>query len=251
LLFVDDTLRMWYTAVAYEAGEMRVRIGHAWSLDGRQWTRLPSPVLDLGTPGAFDDLWVAVPAVIRHGGLYEMWYSAVSAVDLAANDTIDTLRIGYATSADGINWDKYAGNPVLSTFSPPYRPAVDSAGPWAPDVVYDGTRYHMWYETKFGFSYATAPNTGVVERRATNDECRMTVRPNPCRDRIALSLTPSAADPDEALVLDVAGRQMLVCPLAPGQTVMLDCTGLPAGCYFVTLRHHVRCPVQTLVVLGD
>ena len=60
-----------------------------------------------------------------------------------------------------------------------------------------------------------------------------------------------AIDPDEALVLDVAGRQMLVCPLAPGQTVMLDCTGLPAGCYFVTLRHHVRCPVQTLVVLGD
>jgi hypothetical protein len=231
LLLVDDTLRMWYSAVAYEAGNMLVRTGYAWSSDGRVWNRHPTPVVDLGAPGSFDDLWVATPAVIRRDSLYEMWYSGTSFADLAANDTIDTVRIGFATSRDGVHWEKFAGNPVLSTFSPPYQPEVDHGGPWAPDVVFDGISYHMWYETSAGFSYARAPLVTVRESpagSATRPE--LAVWPNPCRGVLFRANSPSA-NSSPGRLLDAAGREVLA--LRPGAN---DVSGLSPGVYFVRER---------------
>jgi len=227
LLFVNDTLRMWYSAVAYEPGRLLVRIGYAWSLDGRDWTRLPTPAIDLGLPGAFDDMWAAVPAVIRRDSLYEMWYSAVSFADQAANDTIDTLRIGYATSTDGVNWSKYS-EPVFSTFSPPYRPEADSGGPWAPDVVFDGSRYRMWYETKFGFGYAVTSSTATEEPRVSGP---VLAPPDATIVRGVLFLEgdcPRTGTVPKAALLDISGRKVLV--LCPGAN---DVSRLSPGVYFI------------------
>jgi hypothetical protein len=45
-------------------------------------------------------------------------------------------KIGYATSADGLNWTKSVKNPVLTD--------VGSVG--GPQVSKVGSRYHLWYQ---------------------------------------------------------------------------------------------------------
>lgn len=176
VLYDNGVYKMWYTGVPYD---WRIRIGYATSPDGINWTKYPNnPVLNIGSPGSWDDFWVAVPAVIKRGNRFEMWYSALSEAD-AATGRYDTIRIGYATSLDGINWSKYP-NPVLTTLTPPYNPAVDSSGPWAPDVVFDGTNYRMWYETAAGFCYATAP-LSVMESNIQKPITLAKISPNPFR----------------------------------------------------------------------
>ncbi len=57
---------------------------------------------------------------------------------------IHFIGIGYATSPDGILWEKHPDNPVLD---------IGAAGEWddqrivSPAVLLDGTTYKMWYTT--------------------------------------------------------------------------------------------------------
>jgi predicted GH43/DUF377 family glycosyl hydrolase len=174
VLYDEEIYKMWYTGVPYD---WRIRIGYATSSDGVSWIKHPNnPVLDVGAPGSWDDMWVAVPAVIKRNNRFEMFYSALSEADIATG-RYDTIRIGYATSYDGVNWTKYP-EPVLTTLTPPHNPAVDSNGPWAPDVVFDGTNYRMWYETAAGFCYATAP-LSVIEFGEQRPITAVEISPNP------------------------------------------------------------------------
>lgn len=152
-----STYMMWYSGV--DTSTWKICVGLATSSDGFAWTKYSgNPVLDVGPAGSFDDMWVAVPAVIKNDGLYEMWYSGFS-----SKTGFSSLAIGYATSPDGVHWTKFSGNPLFDTRTPPYSAAVDSGGPWAPDVVFHGNEYRMWYETQAGFCLATS--TGQVDRR--------------------------------------------------------------------------------------
>jgi predicted GH43/DUF377 family glycosyl hydrolase len=148
------TYLMWYSGV--DTSSWRIGVGLATSPDGFTWTKYAgNPVLEPGPAGSYDDMWVAVPAVIRKDTLFGMWYSGFSSAT-----GYSTLTIGYATSGDGIHWTEFSGNPLFDTRTPPHVAAVDSGGPWAPDVVFDGLEYKMWYETQAGFCLATS--TGEV-----------------------------------------------------------------------------------------
>jgi parallel beta-helix repeat protein len=106
------------------------------------WTRdvaLYETIIDGSSGGTVWGDWdgggVRYPAVIQDGGIYEMWYTG--------RDLEDVWRIGYATSPDGLNWTKYAGNPVLD---------VGAEGEWdawgivSPFVLKESpTSYKMWY----------------------------------------------------------------------------------------------------------
>jgi predicted GH43/DUF377 family glycosyl hydrolase len=141
---------MWYSGV--DTSTWRIAIGLATSPDGFNWTKhAGNPVLRPGPSGSYDDMWAAVPAVIKTDRGYEMWYSGFSSTTGYTNITIN-----YATSTDGIHWTKFSGNPLFDTHSSPHSMPIDSGGPWAPDVVYDGGEYKMWYETVAGFSLATS-----------------------------------------------------------------------------------------------
>ena len=63
-----------------------------------------NPVLEKWEPGEFDAEDVSQQCVFWDGTKYQMWF--------AGNDG-SYSTIGYATSTDGILWEKYAGNPVL------------------------------------------------------------------------------------------------------------------------------------------
>ncbi|MEO0091844.1 MAG: T9SS type A sorting domain-containing protein [candidate division WOR-3 bacterium] len=198
VLYDNGIFKMWYTGVGYD---WKIKIGYATSADGITWTKYPqNPVFDVGEQGSWDDFWVGVPAVIKNGNRFEMWYSALSQADLS-NNRYDTIRIGYAYSTDGINWTRYSGNPVLSTLTPPYNPAVDSNGPWAPDVVFDGSSYHMWYETAAGFCYATAP-LSITETQSAKTISPIKITPNPFSN-VTFILFPGAFS---VRIYDISGR---------------------------------------------
>jgi hypothetical protein len=105
VLEIRDTLHMWYAgfSAAEESG-----IGHVFSTDdGLTWTKNPeNPVLKTGPEGSWDELRVYVPSVVydETNSIFHLWYVGA--------DASGHEESGYASSTDGINWTKYASNPI-------------------------------------------------------------------------------------------------------------------------------------------
>ena len=101
-----DTLHMWYTGQAEVNGIGYSRIGYAVSVNGKQWKRVSSkPVLSPDVP--WEKTAVMCPHVLwdEQEAIFKMWYSA--------GEQYEPDAIGYATSKDGIHWQKYSHNPVF------------------------------------------------------------------------------------------------------------------------------------------
>jgi uncharacterized repeat protein (TIGR01451 family) len=122
------------------------QIGAATSPDGVTWTRVQTaPVLGPGGPGDWDENHTLDPMVILDGSTFKMWYSSM--------DSAGARRIGYATSTDGVNWTKYAGNPVFEGDPGQW----DDGGVHNMFVSYDG-EYDMWYSSNGQIGYVTSTN---------------------------------------------------------------------------------------------
>ena len=67
-----------------------------------------NPVLNLGTDGTWDKGGASNPSVIFKDHEYKIWYTGFDG---------EHMRIGYATSIDGVNWTKYSPNPMLEISS--------------------------------------------------------------------------------------------------------------------------------------
>ncbi len=127
LLVVDGELRVWF----HSHGEEGTRIAAARSPDGLAWTvDSPEPVLDVGPIGTWDEQAVAHPTVKIRGDVYEMWYASAE------------LMVGHAISTDGVEWTRYCGNPV---FEPIGGDSWEGGESKAPEVVYDGGLYHLFF----------------------------------------------------------------------------------------------------------
>jgi predicted GH43/DUF377 family glycosyl hydrolase len=88
------------------------QIGYATSSDGLSWTKYAgNPVLTVGNPGEWDETEAGGPRVVYDGATYHLWYHGYSGTCCDS--------IGYATSPDGVNWTKYASNPVFPWRSRP------------------------------------------------------------------------------------------------------------------------------------
>ncbi len=149
-------------------------IGLATSTDGINWTKQTDPVLQ-ATAGAWDSTEVRYPAVVQNGSNYLMIYQGTGSAS----------ELGLATSTDGVSWTKNAGAVVTSygvhsAYVPGtllyvsgqymlyytvdgYVGLMTSADgvTWSdsgavfmntssvaysrPAVIYDGTKYRMWY----------------------------------------------------------------------------------------------------------
>lgn len=98
----DGKYYMWYTG----ENDSVSAIGLAISTDGRQFRRVSArPVLVADHP--WEKKAVMCPHVMwdDQAKRFRMWYSG--------GEQYEPDAIGYATSADGIHWDKYEGNPVF------------------------------------------------------------------------------------------------------------------------------------------
>ena len=81
--------------------------------------------------------WATCPSVLFNRQLYRMWYSSVY------DNRMGYSGIGLATSKDGVHWKRANdGKPVLRVGQPG---AFDDGLVLAPEVLYDGRIYRMWY----------------------------------------------------------------------------------------------------------
>ena len=97
----EGTYYLWYLGKAY--GPWLHQLGLATSRDGRTWTKHPAnPVLSPEQP--FEGDTVKEPSVLwdAEEGLFKMWYNGM-------RSTERVVRIGYATSLDGVAWTKHRG----------------------------------------------------------------------------------------------------------------------------------------------
>jgi uncharacterized repeat protein (TIGR01451 family) len=125
----DSTYHLWYTG----SDGMTQRIGHTASSDGINWTKDPvNPVLEVGSPGAWDWLHVYGPSVVKVGAEYKLWYSGQT---LPA-----AWQVGYARSSDGSAWTRE--KMLISEGLPG---TFDAASADYPSVLVDGDKYRVWY----------------------------------------------------------------------------------------------------------
>jgi beta-1,2-mannobiose phosphorylase / 1,2-beta-oligomannan phosphorylase len=103
VVHLGDAYHMWYTGQA----NGKSMIGYAKSNDGRNWARQSArPVLEPTLP--WEGVAVMCPHVMwdQEKNIWRLWYSA--------GEQYEPNAIGYATSPDGLRWNKYAGNPVMT-----------------------------------------------------------------------------------------------------------------------------------------
>ena len=98
---VDGEYSYWYQAGALG----QTRIGLARSRDGKVWRKEAQPVLELGPRGAWDEVSIGDPEVIRVGSQYYLYY--------LGQDRARRQRLGVATSSDGVTFTKLRSNPIL------------------------------------------------------------------------------------------------------------------------------------------
>jgi predicted GH43/DUF377 family glycosyl hydrolase len=126
--------KMWYAS--YRNLSSPNYLGYATSSDGIHWTKYAgNPVFGPGT-AAWEVNGPYSCSVMPTQGGYKMWYGGFGA-------TFSNLRIGYATSTDGISWKRDTlNNPVLN---------LGAASQWddklvsSPNVLRIGNAYYMWY----------------------------------------------------------------------------------------------------------
>ena len=142
-----DLYRMWY---ATNRNGAKTQIGYAESVDGINWTHHPNAVLFLGANGEWDDEDVETPTVVKHKGIYRLWYSGRGEPEGTNPITHPdaAIRIGHAISWDGITWYKDPKNPVLNVGLPII--GWDWLGAAEPSVIERDGMFEMWYTGRAG-----------------------------------------------------------------------------------------------------
>ena len=129
-----DLYQAWYIDVGVPTWPVR----QATSSNGRDWTVLKDPVLQVDQEWEKNRLFY--PHVLMVDGVYLMWYGSYW------NGHPNMTAVGCAVSLDGRNWTKHPDNPVL-------RP--DPERPWESHYVtshsvirMDNGSFRIWYASR-------------------------------------------------------------------------------------------------------
>ncbi len=120
----------------YNKDTLLEQVGIAESEDFKEWKFLNNdPIIPVGKQGEFDDSQTSNPCVIKHNGVFKMWYQGK-----AKNGQIS---ICYAESKDNINWN-FLDKPInfiKKQITPGYREGFHH-----PHVIFDENRniFKMW-----------------------------------------------------------------------------------------------------------
>ncbi|GAP05192.1 beta-fructosidase [Anaerolinea thermolimosa] len=111
VVLCEGVYHMWYTGQLPgklpRAVDGRSWLFYATSIDGLNWQRASlKPVLSAEEP--WEKVALMSPHVIWDDKerLFKMWYSG--------GEQYEPNAIGYATSRDGLHWDKYPANPIFT-----------------------------------------------------------------------------------------------------------------------------------------
>jgi len=150
VIFDGSEYKMWYHGWHPKdfGKEESHGIGYAISKDGISWKKYANNPVLTGSKGEWDESGIAWFTVIFDKNEYKMWYTS-------------NYDIGLATSNDGLSWTKCDANPVLISRT---GKETDSDVIYSPSVVFDGSKYKMWYtienvkSNRKYIGYATSPN---------------------------------------------------------------------------------------------
>ena len=131
VLYDGERFLHWYQ------GGREPRIGFGVSADGMSWEKRAAPVLEPGPRSSWDERGVADPYVIRSGEWLYMYY--------LGQDRARRQRLGVARSRDGVDWEKYRGNPILELGEPG---RFDETGLGEPAVWSEQGWYWMLYTAR-------------------------------------------------------------------------------------------------------
>lgn len=131
----DGSLMMHYVGANEYYALQDFCIGMATSRDGIIWKKYDDPatmehpfagsdpVFNKGKESEWDGMivWIADIIILPDG--FGMYYTGM-------NETHDEYiySIGYATSEDGIHWERYAGNPIFTPEDDPYTKSLPDIG---------------------------------------------------------------------------------------------------------------------------
>lgn len=132
---VEKKFKMWYAAG--ETYEPDV-ICYAESKDGIHWKKRITPVLSKNTIHEWEQEKVGGCQVLKTRNGYEMYYIGYQNVDVA--------RVCYATSKDGIRWNRNFSNLLLS----PSRGNWDAEATYKPTVYKQKDKIMLWYNGRKG-----------------------------------------------------------------------------------------------------
>jgi len=138
----NEVSKMFY--MYYSAGHQYepFAIGHASSKDGVNWTRTsPDPIFTADKSVDWEKDRVTCPTVKYSGEYYYMFYIGFRDMHTAA--------IGIARSRNGVDsWERHPGNPILNSTEHSW----DSDAVYKPDLLYDGSKWMLWYNGRRGVS---------------------------------------------------------------------------------------------------
>lgn len=131
----DGTFKLYFQKKSALGDRYDIYLASSTTVDGSYTLNATNPVLS-PTEGAWDGSYVMHPWVVKDGATYYMWYSAYIS-------TSPQIKIGLATSTDGVNWVKNETNPMIG-------PSTSK-----PTVINDDGTWRIWYFTG-GIKYQTA-----------------------------------------------------------------------------------------------
>lgn len=134
----------------------------------------PGPIVDRGP---YDPCFVASSCVLHHRELWRMWYLSCIGWSAGENGPRHSYHIKYATSKDGLHWDR-CGRVCIA-----FRDASEYAIS-RPSVVIDKDCFRMWYSYR-GAAY----RIGYAESRDGIEWTRKD-------DQVGIDVSPSAWDAD-------------------------------------------------------
>jgi predicted GH43/DUF377 family glycosyl hydrolase len=149
-----NTYKMYYMGCTDAYGI--TSIGLAISSDGIHWEKNITPVI---TASSQYPVGIGLTDIIKKDSLYLAYFN-YSNIHSANNN-----KIGLATSADGINWVMYAGNPILIPTLDWETGSIHNA-----TVIFDNNRYKMVYSNlvqQNAFGLATSAD-GIHFTKQTN-----------------------------------------------------------------------------------
>ncbi len=106
-----------------------------------------NPVFEGGGKGKWDEHIRERGWILRDGSTWHMWYTGFEG---GGGNNGPNLKLGYATSSDGLRWDRYPGNPIYDRS-------------WIEDMMvikHEGT-YYMFAEGKHDIAQMLTSTNGI------------------------------------------------------------------------------------------